>query len=289
MGVWIGSNGYYDSEDAKYLWVDGHIYNAVSMTMTHSGRHDWYHYHDMHVLRWTAACTIALANHTGRIWVMPKVVNNRGMNFLWSLLDLQSVEPFAEVRETTFPSNPQSWKTIQRYNPTSRIAISGDEKVTLQLYKQSNAWSSSKRSLPEAWDFEYESASVSMEKWFALADDSQDARLLLAGLPASRGLFLPMIRLYDKLKKERVKLETVNLESMSQKDREQWVRKEGITLFDAQGNSIWDPLLPLDNVMLVYDSLRWCRHRFDDSGLLELLPSRVTASSDCYGQGEYPR
>lgn len=72
MGAWIGSHGYYDSDDAKYLWVDGHIFNALSVTMTHSGRHDWYHYHDMQVLRWTVACTVALANHTGRIWVMPK-------------------------------------------------------------------------------------------------------------------------------------------------------------------------------------------------------------------------
>ncbi|CAJ1965179.1 unnamed protein product [Cylindrotheca closterium] len=284
MGAWIGSNGYYDSADAKYLWVDGHIFNAISMTMTHSGRHDWYHYHDMQMLRWTIACTIALANHTGRIWVMPKVVNNRGLNFLWSILDMETVEPFVEVRETNFPSNPQTWKTTQRYNPTSRIAISGDEKVTIQLYQQYNAWST--KSWPEAWDFPYQSASDSMEKWFALADLSNDARLLLAGLPASRGLLLPIIRLYDKLKKERTKLSFVDLKTMSETDVQDFFRKEGIQFFDVQGNTTFDPSVPVDNILRVYDSLKWCKHTFDDAGLLELLPSRVTASSDCYGQGK---
>ena len=72
MGVQVGSNGYYDSDDAKYLWVDGHIFNAISMTMTYRGRQDQYQYHDFVVLRWTVACTVALANHTGRIWMMPK-------------------------------------------------------------------------------------------------------------------------------------------------------------------------------------------------------------------------
>jgi len=28
------SNGYYDSPDAKYLWMDGHISNVVSFTMS---------------------------------------------------------------------------------------------------------------------------------------------------------------------------------------------------------------------------------------------------------------
>lgn len=200
---------------------------------------------------------------------------------------MATVEAFVEVRETTFPSNPQSWKTAQRYNHASRIAMSGDEKVTVQLYKQSNAWSS-KRPLPEAWDFPYESAANSMEKWFALADEVNDARLLLAGLPASRGLLLPVIRMYEKLKKERTKLEMVDLTVMSATNLEAFFRKEGIQYFDTQGKTTFDLSVPVDSILHVYDSLKWCKHTFDDAGLLELLPSRVTASSDCYGQGRPP-
>jgi hypothetical protein len=72
LGVWIGRKGYYDSEDARYLWMDGHIFNGISLTMTYPGRANWYQYHDLNTLRWAVSCTVALANHTSRIWVMPK-------------------------------------------------------------------------------------------------------------------------------------------------------------------------------------------------------------------------
>jgi len=70
--LWMGSNGYYDCPDAKYLWMDGHISNAVSFTMSYPGRHPFYQYHDWSTLNWFVSCSIALANHTNRIWVMPK-------------------------------------------------------------------------------------------------------------------------------------------------------------------------------------------------------------------------
>ena len=102
--------------------------------------------------------------------------------------------------------------------------------MTIQLYKQSNAWSS-KQSLPDAWDFPYESTADSMKKWFALADDSKDARLLLAGLPASRGLFLPMGQQHKLIRKERIKLESAGLHNMTAEEAEAWHKKEGIIFF----------------------------------------------------------
>lgn len=200
---------------------------------------------------------------------------------------METVEPFVEVRETNFPSNPRGWKTRQRFNPVSRIGISGDEGASMQLYRQRNAWAT--KTLAESWNFTYVSAADWMEKWFALADEAVDARVLLAGLPAVIRLITPVTRLYSQLWKDRKSLDYIDFENATAAEKEVWHRKYQIRFFDAEGKSKLDPSSPLDNVLRVYDNLKWCKHHFGDDGLLEWVPSRATARHDCYGKGSSPK
>ena len=63
------------------------------------------------------------------------VDNDRWWNFLWMLLDMQSVEEFIQIRESSFPSNPRTFISSRWYVPVSRIAISGgDGDTSIQLY-----------------------------------------------------------------------------------------------------------------------------------------------------------
>lgn len=255
LGAWVGSSGYYDCDDARYLWMDGHIHNAVSLTMHYQGMHTHYHYHDMDTLKWLVSFTVALANHTDRIWVMPKVVNDRGFNFLWTMLDMKSAEDFVRIRETSFPSNPRSWKGPGRFDPVSRIAISGDaQRGSIQLYRQRDA---SARSSPpddddtsEGWDVEFEGAKDAVGRWFALAETVDSARVLLAGLPATQGL----------------------------------MREMGALDAEYSRAAEFDLSIPAELVLHVYRSLKWCVHDFEGTDM-EKLPSRAVAGDDCYGSG----
>lgn len=215
-------------------------------------------------------------------------MNNRGFNFLWTILDMQTVEPFVDVRETTFPSNPRTWKTPQRYHPVSRIAISGDKGEQVQLYRQDNAWAKAGASspLPEAWNRKYESASKAMEWWFALADASDSARVLLAGLPAVQGMLNPLMRIHDRIEEQVFEYESASLEKLSKDEKKEWLKLKGMDFLDESGAVNLDISIPIENVLAVYRSLKWCRTTFDQSGLLEMLPATITASNDCYGLGQ---
>jgi hypothetical protein len=62
------------------------------------------------VLRGTIATLAALAKHTGRILVLPRVIVDYHAYFAWTHLDLQSLEKQGvEFRETSFANNPKAW------------------------------------------------------------------------------------------------------------------------------------------------------------------------------------
>ena len=183
------------------------------------------------------------------------VANDRGWNFLWMLLDMQSVEEFAQIRETSFPSNPRTFISSRRYDPVSRIAISGgDGDASIQLYRQRDAWPTSTAVEDmgvEGWDLNIASVEDAFEKWYTLAETIpvDSSRVLLAGLPAVKGLLNKM------------------------RDLDQ-----------RKGDDDLDLSVPAEHILYIYRSLKWCHDNYHN--LMENVPSRAIAGDDCYGRGE---
>ena len=118
-GAWYGFEGpdgkagYYKRKEKhrRYLWMDGHILNGHSSVMNweYVGNESGL-FHDIASLQWTIATLIALARRTHRIFILPRFLGERGIHFIWTLLDMQSVEELGiDVRETNFPNNPKAW------------------------------------------------------------------------------------------------------------------------------------------------------------------------------------
>ena len=96
--AWYGAGNYYHGN--QYLWLDGHVWNGWSMAMTWPGIHPHDTYHDYKLMQWMVATMVALAHQTHHIWVMPKVLFDHGIHFIWTMLDMQSIE---EMVRRIFP------------------------------------------------------------------------------------------------------------------------------------------------------------------------------------------
>ena len=111
LGVWHGHQrvpgaGYYDRighRARRYLLLDGRVLGGLSLCTAEF-------YHQGQVVRGTIAALAALAKHTGRILVLPRVIVDYHTYFVWTHLDLKSLEmQGVEFRETSFPNNRKSW------------------------------------------------------------------------------------------------------------------------------------------------------------------------------------
>jgi Nucleotide-diphospho-sugar transferase len=134
MGAWygfqgpVGEAGYYARKgiSRRFIMMDGHILNGYSTVMNwefinnESGI-----YHDLASLKWTIAVLVALARRTGRILVLPPVARDSAVHFLWTMLDLKSIEDIGvDYRETTFLNNPKSWVRPGRpFDTVARTAL----------------------------------------------------------------------------------------------------------------------------------------------------------------------
>jgi hypothetical protein len=181
LGAWYGANDYY-STDNRYLWLDGHAWNGYSMTMIWSSDANKSYsevYHNLKVLQWTTAATIALARRTNRIWVMPKIFGDHGVYFSWGVLDMKSVEEIVDVRETNFPTNPKGWKSRSvPYDPVARSALSADGRLFLQPSATASADN------VRAWKLEEDVNPI--DAWFAVHStirELDEAQVLMAGMP----------------------------------------------------------------------------------------------------------
>jgi hypothetical protein len=134
IGAWYGFRGptgdagYYarKGKARRYLMMDGHILNGYSVVMNwefNGGKSGIYH--DARSLKWTLAVLVALARRTGRILIVPPVAKDMAMHFLWTMLDLKSVEDIGvDYRETTFLNNPKSWVSPNRpFDTVARTAM----------------------------------------------------------------------------------------------------------------------------------------------------------------------
>ena len=127
LGAWHGlgsppgTPSYYGASAhdgrTKYLALDGSPLNGISLCE----RGD---YHNGRVAKARVAVLLALAAHTGRVLLLPRVVVDYHQYFLWTFLDLKSVGYGVEWRETNFPSNPRSWKNgTHAFGSTARVSL----------------------------------------------------------------------------------------------------------------------------------------------------------------------
>jgi hypothetical protein len=169
LGAWYGAGNYYNGKDNRYLWLDGHTWNGFSMAMSWHGIGVWAAYHSYGYLKWTVAATVALARRTNRIWVMPKILNDAGVHFIWTVLDMSSVEELdVEVRETNFPANPKAWQSASvPFRPVARTAVAGNDG---SIFAQLNADTAGDNNDVVAWNSStYQTDKVSMlDAWFAI-------------------------------------------------------------------------------------------------------------------------
>ena len=91
-----------------------------------------YHYEDS--LKWKIAILVTLAQLTNRILILPRVMVDRDVRFLWMHLDISSIEDLGvELRETNFPSNKKSWfRSDLPFSSVARVALYPNGKLFLQ-------------------------------------------------------------------------------------------------------------------------------------------------------------
>jgi hypothetical protein len=272
MGAWYGSKGYYrqtaendESRNKRYLWLDGYPWNAWSPVMTWNSYHPHYDYHSRGSMRWNIAISIALARRTGRIWVMPKILDERGVQFLWTILDLEPVENElgVEVRETNFPSDPRAWRSpAVPFSPVARSAIDGQLMLFAQLDATAIDVFGSWKGDILSWNFpKLDGARNGSSPWDAyfglhsVIPGLDEAELLLSGIPAGRTLFKVLQSKY----RQSVNNEKVQL-GMAEKE-----------------------------IFEVYKKLRWCKPAVIDRmkpGDEHNTAGRTVAPWDCYGKGK---
>jgi hypothetical protein len=271
LGAWYGSKGYYrqtaeDDEarnNKRYLWLDGgYPWNSWSPVMAWNSYHPHFDYHRRESMQWNIAISIALARRTGRIWVMPKILDDRGVQFLWTILDLEPVEKElgVQVRETNFPIDPRAWKSPGvPFSPVARSAMNGKLKLFAQLDASAidahGAWTGDILS----WNFpkldESRNGTSPWDAYFALHSvipELENAELLLSGLPAGLTLFNGLQSKYKN--NGRLKL------SIAEKE-----------------------------IIEVYKKLRWCKPADKDlmkPGDEPNTAGRTVAPWDCYGKGK---
>lgn len=247
LGAWYGAGNYYRGKDNRYLWLDGHVWNGFSMAMSWPGFHPHYGYHSLDLLQWTIAATVALARRTGRIWVMPKLLNDAGVHFIWTILDMESVEALVDVRETNFPVNPKAWHSpAVPFESVARTAVGYHGKIFAQL----SATDTSTSGDILAWNQStYGDWRRPFDAWFAIhtaIPELVGAQVLLAGLPT----------ISDQVKylKDRV------------------ANKKNLTIVETEIVDVWK-------------QLKWCDFRIGID--LEQIVGRTVAEWDCYSRGKH--
>ena len=209
------------------------------------------------------AISIALARRTNRIWVMPKILDERGVQLLWTILDLKAVENElgVDVRETNFPADPRTWKSPEEpFSPVARAAMDG----TWKLYAQRDASAldadGSWKDEILTWDLRKISLNGTnpFDAYFALHSvlpELDQAELLLSGLPAGLDLFRPLKAKYRKI-------------------------ANGVDLKTSPAEK---------EIFEVWNLLRWCKPANKDKmnpGDEHNTAGRTVAPWDCYGRGE---
>lgn len=117
----------------KYLALDGRALMALSISEREG-------YHNVRWLKAHVAVLVAFAKATGRILILPRIIADYHIFFLWTFLDLQSLADLCDWRETNFAANRRSWKS--RTMPFSSVVQVSLMQNSIGIYNQS---------LPVSW------------------------------------------------------------------------------------------------------------------------------------------
>ena len=157
--------GYYRRSGSRrrFLLTDGRVLGGYS-----SAQNDVWH--DFLQLQWHVAVLVALARRTDRIFILPRIASDFFVLFLWSNLDMESLENLVDVRETNFPSNKKSWFShVEPFKTVARVALyPGSEKMQDgRLFEQTSA-------SDEIYSWEIEGDAQKVDGMFGLVSASPD-------------------------------------------------------------------------------------------------------------------
>ena len=113
-----GRGGYYArlGQRRRYLFLDNPGSLGGLSTSPEGYKYDF-------VVRVRIAFLAALCRRTNRILVLPKVFFDHDFYFLWTYLDIRSLEDVVPSwRETNFASNPKSWLNVESNVPFGSVA-----------------------------------------------------------------------------------------------------------------------------------------------------------------------
>ena len=125
-------------------------------------------YHSEWTMRWKIAILVTLAQWTNRILILPKVMVDRDVRFLWTQLDMSSLQDLGvEFRETNFPSNRKSWfRSDLPFSSIARVALYPNGKLFLQTSNKTELEMNMNGEI-QGWDIEDEKA-LYLDVLFAL-------------------------------------------------------------------------------------------------------------------------
>ena len=157
--------GYYKRHGnrRRYLMADGRVLGGYSFAQADV-------WHNFLQLQWNVAVLVALARRTDRIFILPRIASDYHVLFLWSKLDMESLEKLVDVRETNFPSKKKAWYTpSQPFKSSARVAMYPGSEVSTdgRLFAQT-----SKSDEIFAWKIEGDALKV--DGLFGLVSASSD-------------------------------------------------------------------------------------------------------------------
>ena len=267
-----GQAGYYHRQgvnNRRYLWMDGHLLNGYSDIMNFEfDPHEAGLYHNTDNLKWTMAALLALARRTGRIFILPRMLQGRGIHFLWNHLDLESVEQLGiDYRETSFPNNPKAWSSSNvPFETVARTAL-GDLKkdgtmfVETSHFQQDGAVDSK---TTQAWKFVPDTNSTqpmdqtdAVDAWWALHTALPEVDMAELLLPNTHFLNMHYHR------------------PLSGRARKRDILPDDET---GRGRAEFE-------IASVYHKLRWCLSKDDNPP--DKVVGVIKSSDDCYGRGKF--
>ena len=157
--------GYYkrSGDRRRYLMTDGRVLGGYSSAQADV-------WHNFLQLQWHVAVLVALARRTDRIFILPRIASDYHVLFLWSNLDLESLEKLVDFRETNFPSNSKAWYSkTEPFKTYARLALyPGSTEITDgRLFAQTSA-------SDEIFAWKIEGDALKVDGLFGLVSASHD-------------------------------------------------------------------------------------------------------------------
>lgn len=236
--------GYYDRNGKyrRYLLLDSDgALGGHPMTRVQG-------YHSQHHLQWKIAILVTLARHTNRILILPKTLSDKEKKFLWTGLDMKSVEDLGvQWRETNFFTNKKAWYTeTLPFSSVARVMLRSSGKLLLHTQNEKDLTSHSKGRMT-GWDIESD-RKLYFDALFSMSMKEPEVREVEA----------LMVDPHDLLP----------------------------TFFDLSKDA--DNSTTLHEIRKVFDLLRWCRKDGDRGfHFVEhpLAPTSVRSTDNCYSRG----